>query len=183
MSDYLTFDGLSSQEDCVTVWQELDVKGQSLYWARGDLLNTIGAKWGDKAIENFAKEVKKAPSLLRKYRQTAKAFPVDKRFHHLTFWHHYEVRDQADPEGVLKMAEENGWTVRQIHSFVQGQKVKDVLQELQDKGGRLIDKVKDYFAHQPFDADQRETMLNVADMVKDAVDDFRAEQRRRMGAV
>jgi hypothetical protein len=113
-------------EDLITIGQELREKKDNISWEMGDLAIEVTRSYGPKALEAFSKGVGIQLSTIRRYRDVAKAYPVDFRQEvAMLSWSHFRtVAARDDRFELLKRAHDENWSIDKMMAMVQKDQTK-----------------------------------------------------------
>jgi hypothetical protein len=86
-------------------------------WAIGDFINAGKDEWGD--FYSLASEITNySYSSLRKFAMVSAGYELFRRRNNLSYSHHIEALVADNPQQWLELAEEEGWSVRQLRDEI-----------------------------------------------------------------
>lgn len=111
-------------EDHVEAWHHFGRVVEGALWGRAAVVASLKGRYGDRAVERFASEVRQAPRTLWQLAQVFEKFPEDRgRTQNLSFWHHAVAMYAKDPARALAKAEAEHWSVAELRAHLKQSKV------------------------------------------------------------
>jgi hypothetical protein len=123
-------------------WHEIVAEGiearrhhDGAQWRLGDLALEVETTYGGEDLRKYAVEIGIGHSALQEYRRIAGAYEKSTRVDNLTWTHHRVVSKFSQRSDLLKQAQENKWSSRELLASIASQhtggsaKLRDALKE------------------------------------------------------
>jgi len=118
----ITQTGISFSRDLtLEEWKALGIhirqRVDGFQWAIGDFINAGKDEWGD--FYSLASDITNySYSSLRKFAMVSAGYDLFRRRNSLSYSHHIEALVADNPQQWLELAEENGWSVRELREEI-----------------------------------------------------------------
>lgn len=114
----LVFTG-QTYNDHLQAWTAAQTAVNAGLWGQAMVAASLDTKYGSKAVEEFAADVRRHPSWIYDMARAYRVFQFSSQLENLSFTHHIQAAKAYDPQETLAKAFEKGWNCKELQDYVE----------------------------------------------------------------